>query len=79
AAGGEAISHLGDVADLEAAEEMVRTVLDEWGRADVVVNAAGILRDRMTFNMTEEEWHAVIRVHPKGTFATTMLASLYWR
>lgn len=79
AGGGEAIPHFGDVADLEAAEDMVRRVLDEWGRLDIVVNVAGILRDRMVFNMTEEEWDAVIRVHLKGTFATTKFASLYWR
>lgn len=79
AAGGEAIAHFGDVADLDAAEDMVRTVLNEWGQLDILVNVAGILRDRMVFNMTEEEWDAVVRVHMKGTFATTKFASLHWR
>lgn len=79
AAGGEAVAHYGDVADLDAAEDMVRTVLDRWGQLDILVNVAGILRDRMVFNMTEEEWDAVVRVHMKGTFATTKFASLYWR
>lgn len=78
-AGGEAIAHFGDVADLDAAEDMVRTVLNEWGQLDILVNVAGILRDRMVFNMTEEEWDAVVRVHMKGTFATTKFASLHWR
>jgi NAD(P)-dependent dehydrogenase (short-subunit alcohol dehydrogenase family) len=67
------------VADLDAAEDMVRTVLNEWGQLDILVNVAGILRDRMVFNMTEEEWDAVVRVHMKGTFATTKFASLHWR
>ncbi|MCL6646696.1 MAG: SDR family NAD(P)-dependent oxidoreductase [Dehalococcoidia bacterium] len=79
ASGGEAIAHFGDVADLDAAEDMVRTVLNEWGQLDILVNVAGILRDRMVFNMTEEEWDAVVRVHMKGTFATTKFASLHWR
>ncbi len=79
AAGGEAVAHYGDVADLDAAEDMVRTVLDRWGQLDILVNVAGILRDRMVFNMTEEEWDAVVRVHLKGTFATTKFASLWWR
>ncbi|GIW13300.1 MAG: short-chain dehydrogenase [Tepidiforma sp.] len=79
AAGGEAVPHFGDVSEMDAAEDMVRKVLDEWGRLDIVVNTAGILRDRMVFNMTEEEWDAVIRVHLRGTFATTKFASIVWR
>jgi len=79
AAGGEALPNYADVADMDAAEEMVRTALNEWGRLDILVNVAGILRDRMVFNMTEEEWDAVVRVHMKGTFATTRFASLHWR
>ena len=58
---------------------MVRQVLNEWGQLDILVNVAGILRDRMVFNMTEEEWDAVVRVHMKGTFATTRFASIHWR
>lgn len=79
AAGGEALADYSDVADMDAAENMVRTTLNEWGRMDILVNVAGILRDRMVFNMTEEEWDAVVRVHMKGTFATTRFASLHWR
>jgi NAD(P)-dependent dehydrogenase (short-subunit alcohol dehydrogenase family) len=79
AAGGEAIVNYSDVADMEQAEDMVRQVLNEWGQLDILVNVAGILRDRMVFNMTEEEWDAVVRVHMKGTFATTRFASIHWR
>lgn len=79
AAGGEAIVNYADVADMDQAEDMVRQVLNEWGQLDILVNVAGILRDRMIFNMTEEEWDAVVRVHMKGTFATTRFASIHWR
>ncbi|HEY4670296.1 MAG TPA: SDR family NAD(P)-dependent oxidoreductase [Tepidiformaceae bacterium] len=79
AAGGEALADYSDVSDMDAAENMVRTALNEWGRLDILVNVAGILRDRMIFNMTEEEWDAVVRVHMKGTFATTRFASIHWR
>ena len=79
AAGGTAIANGSDVADMDQAEDMVRTVLNEWGKLDILVNVAGILRDRMVFNMTEQEWDAVVRVHMKGTFATTRFASLHWR
>ncbi len=78
-AGGEALADYSDVSDMDAAENMVRTALNEWGRLDILVNVAGILRDRMIFNMTEEEWDAVVRVHMKGTFATTRFASIHWR
>lgn len=79
AAGGQAIVNYSDVADMDQAEDMVRQVLNEWGQLDILVNVAGILRDRMIFNMTEEEWDAVVRVHLKGTFATTRFASIHWR
>jgi len=79
AAGGEAIVNYSDVSNMEQAEDMVRQVLNEWGQLDILVNVAGILRDRMIFNMTEEEWDAVVRVHLKGTFATTRFASIHWR
>jgi NAD(P)-dependent dehydrogenase (short-subunit alcohol dehydrogenase family) len=78
-AGGDAIAHYGDVSDMDQAEDMVRSALNEWGKLDILVNVAGILRDRMIFNMTEEEWDAVVRVHLKGTFATTRFASIHWR
>lgn len=79
AAGGEAIANYADVADMDQAEDLVRTALNEWGKLDILVNVAGILRDRMLFNMTEEEWDAVVRVHMKGTFATSRFASIHWR
>ncbi len=78
-AGGEALAHHGDVADFETAAAMVRQAVEGFGRLDVLVNVAGILRDRMVFNMTEEEWDAVVRVHLRGTFCTTRHAAAYWR
>jgi NAD(P)-dependent dehydrogenase (short-subunit alcohol dehydrogenase family) len=77
--GGEAVANNGDVADWDAAEGLIRQAIDTFGRLDVLVNVAGILRDRMVFNMTEEEWDAVVRVHLKGTFNTVRHASSYWR
>ncbi|MEX2459166.1 MAG: SDR family NAD(P)-dependent oxidoreductase [Actinomycetota bacterium] len=79
AAGGEAVAHYGDVADFGEAEKLVRTAVDEFGDLNILVNNAGILRDRMIFNISEEEWDAVIRVHLKGHFATTRHATAYWR
>ena len=79
AAGGQAIANYADVSDMDQAEDLVRTALNEFGKLDILVNVAGILRDRMIFNMTEEEWDAVVRVHMKGTFATSRFASIHWR
>ena len=79
AAGGTAIANFGDVSDMDQAEDLVRTALNAWGKVDILVNVAGILRDRMLFNMTEEEWDAVVRVHMKGTFATSRFAAIHWR
>jgi NAD(P)-dependent dehydrogenase (short-subunit alcohol dehydrogenase family) len=79
ASGGKAIANYDDVSNHEAAENIIRTALNEYGRLDVLVNVAGILRDRMVFNQTEEEWDDVVRVHMKGTFNTTKFASIYWR
>ena len=79
AMGGHALANYADVADMEQAEDLVRQALNQWGQLDILVNVAGILRDRMIFNMTEEEWDAVVRVHLKGTFATTRFASIHWR
>lgn len=77
--GGEAVANGDDVSDWEGARHMVEQALDQWGKLDVVVNNAGILRDRMLVNMTEDEWDAVIRVHLKGTFAPAHHAAAYWR
>ncbi len=79
AAGGKAIASGADISDFAAAEELVTSAIEQFGRLDVLVNVAGILRDRMVFNMTEQEWDDVIRVHLKGTFNTTRFASAYWR
>ncbi|MET9951573.1 3-oxoacyl-ACP reductase [Streptomyces sp. NPDC006339] len=79
AAGGRAVPHLGDVADFETARGLVDLAVAEFGRLDVLVNNAGILRDRMIFSMSEDEWDAVIRVHLKGHFNTTHFAAAHWR
>jgi len=78
-AGGKAVVNGADISDFEAAESLVAGAIEQFGRLDVLVNAAGILRDRMVFNMTETEWDDVIRVHLKGTFNTTRFASAHWR
>jgi NAD(P)-dependent dehydrogenase (short-subunit alcohol dehydrogenase family) len=79
AAGGEAVANGDDVSDFAAAKNMVDQAVDEFGRLDVLVNNAGILRDRMLVNMEEAEWDAVIQVHLKGTFAPARHAAGYWR
>ena len=79
AAGGEAEPHFEDVSDEKGADSLIRLALGTWGRLDVVVNNAGILRDRMIFNMSVEEWDAVIRVHLRGHFLVTKLACAHWR
>jgi NAD(P)-dependent dehydrogenase (short-subunit alcohol dehydrogenase family) len=79
AMGGEAAVNGADVSDFAAAEEMIDQAVDTFGGLDVVVNNAGILRDRMLTNMTEEEWDLVIKVHLKGTFAPARHAAAYWR
>ncbi len=77
--GGEAVANHDDVSDWKGGQNLIQTALDRFGGLDVLVNNAGILRDRMLFNMTEEEWDAVIRVHLKGTFCPTRHAATYWR
>jgi NAD(P)-dependent dehydrogenase (short-subunit alcohol dehydrogenase family) len=79
AAGGAAVANTDDVADWEGAKRLVDQAVEVFGRLDVLVNNAGILRDRMLFNMSEEEWDSVIRVHLKGTFAPMRWAAAYWR
>jgi NAD(P)-dependent dehydrogenase (short-subunit alcohol dehydrogenase family) len=79
AAGGTAIAHLGDASSLDDARAMVQLAIDTYGGLDAVINNAGILRDRMLFSMAEEEWDAVIKVHLKGTWASTRIAAEYWR
>jgi NAD(P)-dependent dehydrogenase (short-subunit alcohol dehydrogenase family) len=78
-AGGKAIANGADISDHAAAEDLVKSAVSEFGRLDILVNVAGILRDRMIFNMTAEEWDAVIRVHLRGTFNTSKFAAAHWR
>lgn len=79
AAGGEAVVHHGDVSSWDYAREMVEFAIKTYGSLDILVNNAGILRDRMIFNINEDEWDAVIRVHLKGHAATSRWATAYWR
>jgi NAD(P)-dependent dehydrogenase (short-subunit alcohol dehydrogenase family) len=79
AAGGRAVANVDNVADWEGGQRLVNTAVEAFGRLDVLVNNAGILRDRVLVNMTEEEWDAVIAVHLKGHFVPTRWAAAYWR
>ncbi len=79
AGGGDAIVNGDDVSSFDGAKNMVDTAIKTFGKLDIVVNNAGILRDRMLVNMTEEEWDSVIAVHLKGTFAPARHAASYWR
>jgi NAD(P)-dependent dehydrogenase (short-subunit alcohol dehydrogenase family) len=78
-AGGEAITDGNDVSDWNGAKAMIDKAIETYGKLDVVINNAGILRDRMLTNMDEAEWDAVIKVHLKGTFAPSRHAAAYWR
>jgi NAD(P)-dependent dehydrogenase (short-subunit alcohol dehydrogenase family) len=77
--GGAAVANGADISDHAAAEGLIKAAISEFGRLDVLVNVAGILRDRMIFNMSEQEWDDVIRVHLKGTFNTSKFAAAHWR
>src|SRR6266853_4109288 len=77
--GGTAAANFGSVADYTQATAMVDQVIKTWGRIDILVNVAGILRDRMIFNMSKEEWAAVLAVHLDGTFFCTRAASIAMR
>ena len=79
AMGGEAIVNGDDVSNFDGAKNMIDQAINTFGKLDVLVNNAGILRDRMLVNMTEEEWDAVISVHLKGTFGPSRHAASYWR
>jgi NAD(P)-dependent dehydrogenase (short-subunit alcohol dehydrogenase family) len=77
--GGDAVVNGDDVSEWTGAERLVRTALETYGRLDVLVNNAGILRDRMLVNMTEGEWDKVVQVHLKGTFGPAHFAAEHWR
>jgi len=79
AMGGEAVANGDDVSSFEGAQRIINTAIERFGALDVVVNNAGILRDRMIVNMTEEEWDLVVAVHLKGTFNMVHFAGAYWR
>jgi NAD(P)-dependent dehydrogenase (short-subunit alcohol dehydrogenase family) len=79
AAGGEAVLNTGDVSSGKGAEDMIRQALDSFGRLDILINNAGILRDKLLINMSEEDWDTVIRVHLKGTFLPMHHAGIHWR
>ncbi|HEY7625649.1 MAG TPA: SDR family oxidoreductase [Ilumatobacteraceae bacterium] len=77
--GGEAVANGDSVSSWEGAQRLINTAVEAFGDLHAVINNAGILRDRMLTNMTEEEWDAVINVHLKGTFAPSRWAAAYWR
>jgi len=79
AAGGTAVPDGGDIGDVATGERLVETAIEQYGKLDIVVNVAGILRDRMIFNLSEQDWDEVIRVHLKGHYSTARPASAYWR
>jgi NAD(P)-dependent dehydrogenase (short-subunit alcohol dehydrogenase family) len=79
AMGGEAVVNGDDISDWDGAERLVNQAIETFGGLDILINNAGILRDRMLTNMSEAEWDAVIKVHLKGTFAPARHAAAYWR
>lgn len=79
AAGGEAIASNHDITDWDGGRELIEAAVGAFGRLDVLVNNAGILRDRMLVSMSEEEWDVVVDVHLKGHFVPTRFAAAYWR
>jgi NAD(P)-dependent dehydrogenase (short-subunit alcohol dehydrogenase family) len=79
AAGGVAVAAPGDVSVWSTAEQLVDTAVEEFGGLDILVNNAGVLRDRLVFNISEDEWDTVIGVHLKGHAATTRFATAHWR
>jgi NAD(P)-dependent dehydrogenase (short-subunit alcohol dehydrogenase family) len=79
AAGGQAVANTADITTADGADSLVRQAIDEFGALHVLVNNAGILRDRTIVNMTDSEWDDVIRVHLRGHFMPTRAAARYWR
>jgi NAD(P)-dependent dehydrogenase (short-subunit alcohol dehydrogenase family) len=79
AAGGEAVTHRESVSDWNASKALIDQAVDTYGDLHILVNNAGILRDKMAFNMEEDEWDAVVNVHLKGHFCPSRHAGSYWR
>jgi len=79
AAGGQAVAHRGDIGDAAIGDALVAGALERWGRLDIVVNNAGFGRPRMGFNLGDDEWDDVIRVHLRGTFVVSRPACVHWR
>jgi NAD(P)-dependent dehydrogenase (short-subunit alcohol dehydrogenase family) len=77
--GGRAVANGSDVSDTATGEQLVDQAVAEFGRLDILVNSAGVLRDRMIFNMSDDEWDTVIRVHLRGHFSTCRAAAAYFR
>ncbi len=77
--GGEAVANYGDVSDVEQSAEMIAQAVDTWGRLDILVNNAGIVRDGSIFNMSVEDFDAVIKVHVRGTWLPCKHAAVHWR
>ena len=77
--GGTAIHDGTNVTDFDGVEAMIQRTVKEFGKLDILINVAGIVRDGMIFKMTEQQWDSVIDVHLKGTFNTTRHASVHWR
>ena len=78
-AGGTAVANYDNIATWAGGENLIRQAVDTFGRLDIVVNNAGILRDKMSFNMEESDWDAVIEVHLKGHFVPSRFAAAHWR
>jgi NAD(P)-dependent dehydrogenase (short-subunit alcohol dehydrogenase family) len=78
-AGGEAVASFDDCSTWDGAGRLIQQALDTWGHLDILVNNAGILRDKIIWNMTEEDWDGVIKVHLKGTFCPIRHAAGHWR
>ncbi len=79
AMGGEAVANGADVSDFGAARDMIHQAIDTFGTLDILINNAGMLRDRMVFSMSESDWDGVVQVHMKGTFAPVHHAASWWR
>ncbi|TCK24455.1 SDR family NAD(P)-dependent oxidoreductase [Pseudonocardia endophytica] len=79
AAGGRAVADGGDVADTATGARLVDTAVEQFGGLDILINSAGVLRDRMIFNMSDDEWDTVIRVHLRGHFSTSRAAAAHFR